>query len=108
MSTLDESFISYGTGFSNKIDEMDPEKLANINENRGIEREGDVLMTERRGELSGNDTIRLKIWNTVPRSYVLKFTPLNLNSSVISGLLEDSYLKTFTPINLEKVSTVDF
>ncbi|MBC7887077.1 MAG: T9SS type A sorting domain-containing protein [Ferruginibacter sp.] len=107
-AVLDESFTSYGA-FSNKVDNMDPVKLENINENIGISRDGQTLMMERRQEVTGNDTIHLQLWNTVQREYVLQLSPVNLSAStIISGYLEDAYLHTTTPISLSELTKVSF
>jgi hypothetical protein len=89
---------------------MDPVKLTNINENLGIIRDGQTLMIERRQEVAGNDTIHLKLWNTVPsESYLFQFSPENLSSlSLVSAVLEDKYLHTTTPISLTDVTKVNF
>ncbi|MBC7936723.1 MAG: Ig-like domain-containing protein, partial [Rhizobacter sp.] len=106
---LDESFTTYGPYFSNKVDNMDPVKLENINENLGISRDGQTLMMERRQEIAGYDTIHLQLWNTVQREYILQLSPVNLSAStIISGYLEDTYLHTNTPINTSELTTVKF
>jgi hypothetical protein len=105
----DEAFASYSPYFSNNVDEMDPVKLPNINENLGISRNGQSLMIERRKEGEGYDTTYLKLWNTIARDYVLQVNPVNLSgSSVISALLEDRYLKTSTVLSLTDITKINF
>ncbi|MEO8763554.1 MAG: choice-of-anchor L domain-containing protein [Ginsengibacter sp.] len=108
-SVLDETFTLYGTAFSNEVNDMDPVKLPNINENLGIVRNNQSLMIERRKEFAGNDTINLQLWNTTPRNYQLQFTPVNLSSSkILSGYLLDKYLHTSTLVSLTEVTKVYF
>ncbi|MEP6951871.1 MAG: choice-of-anchor tandem repeat GloVer-containing protein [Ginsengibacter sp.] len=108
-SVLDEALTSYSPVFSNKIDDMDPVKLPNINENLGMLRDGQSLMIERRKAFTGNDTINLQLWNTTQRNYLFQFSPINLASStILSGYLEDRYLLTSTPISLSEATTVQF
>jgi hypothetical protein len=108
-ATADEAFTSYSSAYSNRVDAMDPVKLPNINENLGIEREQQSLMIERRGAFAGNDTISLRLWNTVERNYLLQVSPENLASSgIASGYLEDKYLKITTPISLSEVTRINF
>lgn len=108
-AVLDESLTSYSPYFSNKVDEMDAVKLPNIEENIGLSRDGESLMIERRQENTLQDTIHLKLWNTLKKNYALQFSPVNLSSStVISGNLIDNYLHTSTPVSLSDVTKINF
>jgi hypothetical protein len=107
-ATLDETFSSYNSKFSNKTDEFDALKLSNIKENLAIVRGNKTFMLERRSGIATNDTIRLKLWNTQPKTYFLEFNPINLSSTVKSALLVDNYLHTSTPVSLSKKSQVSF
>ncbi|MEP7141580.1 MAG: Ig-like domain-containing protein [Ferruginibacter sp.] len=109
VSMLDEAFTSYSPVFSNSVDNMDPLKLPNINENLGLKRDGQSLMIERRQEFAGNDTIYLQLSNTTQRKYILQLSPVNLSSStILSGYVEDKYLQTTTPVSLSEITKVNF
>lgn len=103
-SLLDEVFSSYGTNFSDKVDELDAQKLANVEENLAIARGNHNLMIDRSAALDETDTIQLKLWNTVAgKRYAVEFNPVNLSTTVSTAYLLDNYLKTSTPVSLNKI-----
>jgi hypothetical protein len=106
-SVLDEVFSSYSSNFSEKIDDMDASKLANIQENLAIVHDDQLLMVERRPSLHQNDEIEMKLWNTKQQAYILQFNPQNL-STTIPAWLVDNYLETVTEVPLDKISNFDF
>jgi hypothetical protein len=105
---LDEVFSSYSAAFSDEIDNLDVVKLANINENLGIVRSGNVLMVERRSAIRDNDTIALALSNTSANSYRFEVNAINLSSSVVTANLEDMYQHTSTPVSLSGITRYDF
>jgi hypothetical protein len=107
-SLLDEVLTTYSKQYSNKIDELDAIKMMNLNENLSLYRSGQNLSIERRSLASAGDTISLGLSNTTQRSYVLQFTPLNLNTDVQSAYLEDAYLHSTTPIDLKGITQIPF
>ena len=108
-AVLDESLTSYSPYFSNKVDQMDAIKMPNIEENIGLSRDGESLMIERRQENTLQDTIHLKLWNTLAKDYALHFSPVNLSASnIISGSLIDNYLHTTTAVSLSEVTKINF
>ncbi|MEO6931251.1 MAG: hypothetical protein ABI151_06455, partial [Chitinophagaceae bacterium] len=75
-AVLDEVFSSYGNNYSDKIDNLDAEKMFNIEENLAINSEGHTLMAERSRALEETDKIQLKIWNlSSEKSYLLEINP---------------------------------
>lgn len=103
-SLLDEVFSSYGTNFSDKVDELDAQKLANVEENLAIARGNHNLMIDRSAALDETDTIQLKLWNTVAgKRYAVEFNSVNLSTTVSTAYLLDNYLKTSTPVSLNKI-----
>lgn len=108
ISLLDEVFASYGKSFSDKVDNMDAQKVANVEENLAIIRENQTLMVDRSQSLDESDVIGLKLWNTAAKTYVFEFNPVALNAAVSKAYLVDRYLKTTIPIDLHKVSQVYF
>lgn len=105
---LDEVFSSYKSDYSKEIDQMDAVKMANNDENIGVEREGHTLILERRPLPANGDIIPLKIWNLAKKTYLLEINPVNLAAAGLNAYLEDKYLKTSTPIRLDKASQVFF
>jgi hypothetical protein len=105
---VDETMLSYGNNFSNKIDNYDAAKLANINENIAIWRDNATLAVERRAGIETRDTIQLKIWNTISKNYVLEFKPENLPLTIKSAVLVDNFLRTSTPVSVSDVSRIPF
>lgn len=108
VSVKDEVLIANGR-YSNEIDNMDAEKIPNVDENISIIRDGHSLMAERRGSFQKDDIIPLKIWNTLPgKTYQLEVNPTDVSGDISMALLLDKYLKTSTPLDLRKSSTVFF
>lgn len=107
-SVLDEVFSSYGSNFSDKVDDLDAQKMQNVEENLAIIRGGQALMVDRSQALEENDTIQLKLWNTAAKQYQLEFNPVNLTAGISIGYLVDNYLKTSTPVDLNRVSRLFF
>ena len=108
ISLVDEVFSSYGNTFSDKIDNLDAQKVPNVEENLAIIRDNQPLMVDRSQALDENDVIRLKLWNTTPKAYAFEFNPVALNTAVSRAYLIDRYLKTSTPVDLHKVSQIYF
>lgn len=108
-SILDEVLTSYGTQYSNHLDELDAIKPANFNENLGLSRDGKILMLERRNMNLSADTVFLKLWNMEQKEYILHLTPENLaGTSIQSATLVDHYLKTSVAIDLKEASIIKF
>ncbi len=108
-AVADEVLSAYGASYSNRVDDLDALKPANFNENIGIVRDGKTLMIERRQGYAGNDTISLKIWNTTPGNYELRFSPSNLSGSTFeSAFVEDRYLHATVAVSLSSVTTIPF
>jgi CSLREA domain-containing protein len=108
VAVLDEVFSSYSPAFSDDIDNLDVVKLANIQENLGIVRSGNVLMVERRSAIRDNDTIALALSNTSANSYRFEVNAINLSSSVVTASLEDLYQHTSTAVSLSGITRYDF
>jgi hypothetical protein len=108
VALLDEVLTSYSPAFSDNLDNMDVMKLANIKENLGIVRSGNVLMVERRSAIRDNDTIELALTNTSAESYRFEINAANLSSSVVAASLEDMYQHTSTPVSLSGITRYDF
>lgn len=108
MDVLDEAMVSYSSNYSNKIDNLDAQKPANINENLAIVNESKDFMIERREIMNEGDVIQLKLWNTQPQAYTLEITPSNFVSGNLKAVLEDKYLHTSTPIDMSAVTMVPF
>jgi hypothetical protein len=106
-SVLDEVFSSYSASFSDKVNEMDVEKLANVEENLAIVHDNQLLMVERRTALRPEDAIALKMWNVSPRDYELHIVPDHLSSGVKAWLV-DNFLKTVTPVSSDGMSSYSF
>ncbi|MBE7169234.1 MAG: T9SS type A sorting domain-containing protein [Williamsia sp.] len=108
ISLLDEVFSSYGDNFSDKVDNLDAQKIPNVEENLAIIRDKSMLMVDRSRALEENDLIQLQLWHTTAKPYVLEFNPVGLNTAMSKAYLVDHYLKTSTPIDLHKVSQIYF
>ena len=107
-SLLDEVYSSYSDKYRTEVDGLDAIKLENIQENLSIIRQGQDLMVDRRTPVINGDTLQLKLWNTVNRTYILEFNPVNLSTNTMYAALEDRYLKTITPVDLNEISQVYF
>ncbi|RZK45978.1 MAG: T9SS type A sorting domain-containing protein, partial [Pedobacter sp.] len=105
---VDEVFTSYRSNFSDKLDGLDADKVANIQENLGIINEGRALMVERRAMPKEGDVIALKLWNTTQKTYALDISPIGLSGLGLSAVFEDRYLRTFIPISLAGKTQVEF
>ena len=108
-SVLDEVLSAYGSNFSDKVDQLDAQKIPNVEENLAIIRDNQKLMADRSAALEEKDIIQLQLWNTsAAKKYLLEFNPANLSGAVSTAYLEDHYLKTSTPVSLNKVSQLFF
>ncbi len=93
-----DGFAAYfADNFSASISNEDSYKFTNLDENIGILRDGVVLSIEGRKTIAGNDTLPVKIWQLLQKSYFLKIGVNNFPPSV-SCYLEDAYLHNATLI----------
>ncbi|MFL5740171.1 MAG: T9SS type A sorting domain-containing protein [Flavisolibacter sp.] len=104
-AVLDEVFTSYSSSFSAKLDQMDAEKLPNIEENLAIAAQDKMLMVERRNMMAEGEVMKLQFWNSKEKEYVLEFTPDNMQNA-IPAWLEDKFLGSFTELALDGVTRV--
>lgn len=107
-NTLDGILATYGSAFSNNIDEMDVIKLPNLSESLSLLRQGQQLMVERRSSLGEKgDTLYLNLYNTKQRNYLLEFIPNDL-TDVVSATLVDGYLHLSTSISTTENTRINF
>lgn len=106
-AVLDGISVEYAAGYDNAVNFYDATKPANTNESLAVLRNNTELMLERRATINNNDTVFLKLWQTVQATYQFKFEPLNFGAG-LSAYLEDSYLNTTTPINLNLPTVINF
>ncbi|RYY77699.1 MAG: CHRD domain-containing protein, partial [Moraxellaceae bacterium] len=104
----DEVFTSYRSNFSDKLDALDADKIANRQENLGIITKGRILMVERRAVPKEGDVIALKLWNATQKTYLLDISPIGLSGLGLSAVLEDKYLKTSMPLSLTSKVQIEF
>ncbi len=85
-------------------------KESNFNENLGIESSDGILMIAAHSDIVKTDTLQLKMWNLVKRTYELQLKADRFDSvATLYAWLEDSYLNTKEPISLTgNVSTFSF
>lgn len=104
----DGTLTAYDDSYSNSIDAHDAKKMANFTENFGLLRTPVLLTIERRHTIELNDTIFYKMWLMQQRAYKLQIVAKNMNYPGLSGILEDTYLKTKTPVDLNDTTSVTF
>ncbi len=110
-STLADGLLArFDNAYSAAIDADDAQKQPNFNENLGIQNGTASLMVEARPDIVKTDTLQLKMWNLVKRTYELQLKADRFDSvATLYAWLEDSYLNTKEPISLTgNVSTFSF
>lgn len=107
---LDATLNQFTTDGNNAIDGKDAMKLGSIagGTSMGIAREGKNLIIERRQLLNKFDTIFYNMTTLVKRNYRLELIAEKLDENVVSGIVEDAYLKTSAPLNLTDTTMIDF
>jgi Secretion system C-terminal sorting domain len=104
----DGMLSEYNSIFNDIVTNEDALKFTNINENIGLLRHGTTLGIERRPYITDNDTLFLKLWKTVKRTYQLQLTPENMGHPGMMAFLEDSYLANSTPLSLSDLNVINF
>lgn len=105
---MDGTLSMYHVDFSNEVNNQDARKMFNPGENIGIERDGKVLIIERREEITSSDTIFLKLWNTRIITYQLQLVSKYFSDAGVSGVLFDHYLNTTTEIDFDTGTYYNF
>jgi hypothetical protein len=106
---LDANTVVFDAAYSNAVAEEDAPKLGNPGANFAIETNSKLLAIEGTSSVKENDAIQFRMWNVQQGNYKLEFAVSNMNNSTgLSAMLEDSYLKTSTAINMEGTTTVNF
>lgn len=108
VSVADEVFVSYQSNFSDKLDLLDAQKLANLHENLAIISEGETLMAERRSKVREGDVLKLKLWNTTQQAYTFEINPIGLLGLGMGAVLDDKFLNTSLPVSLVEKTQVHF
>jgi hypothetical protein len=104
---LDGAMSSYSSNFSNVLDKMDASKLANINENIGIVRNGETYIVERRQTIG--EQIDLKVWQLFKSTnYQIQVIADNIDDKGLSAFIYDNYTKVSTPVDLNGTTTLNF
>ena len=108
----DGVLVRYDATYDDALSEDDAVKLANFNENLGIQdRNNNLLIMEARSDIQRADTLQLKLWNVSRRAYQLQVKGDNfVNAAGVHAFLEDNYLKSRQAINLsgDNITTVNF
>ncbi|MEO6327406.1 MAG: hypothetical protein ABIO55_00660 [Ginsengibacter sp.] len=107
-SIVDGILNSFATLYSNSVDKYDAVKISNFSESLSSQREGKLLVVERRLPVSSSDTIFLNMLQLKVKSYQFEFKADNFSNSALSAFLEDSYLNTSTPVNLQGSTMFNF
>lgn len=106
-SLADEVLASFNAAYSNKVDEMDIEKMPNFNENLAFVRGEKNLAMERRSLPKAGDTLHLKVTNTVEGTYRFGFISANAGSA-LPVFLEDLYQRVSTPLSRDETTEILF
>ena len=105
---LDGVLNEFDRSFSNNIDELDVQKIANSSENISIASNEKDFTVERMMIPGQNDTIFYKLGMLKVRKYAFEFTLANLYNDGLTAFLEDLYLNTQTILNLSGTTKVRF
>jgi hypothetical protein len=109
---LDATLTQFTNDGNNAVDMKDAKKIPGMSGGTqlGMLREGKNLIIERRKSIAVNDTIFYNLMSASKRNYRFEFIAdnLNLTGDVVSGFLEDAYLKTVTPVDLNDTTRIDF
>ncbi len=105
---LDGTMLEFESDFSNQVDIDDAIKLTNSGENISIVNQDKYLVVERRAEIQQTDTIYVSLSQLKQKTYLLQFTPQNINTNGLQGILIDKYLHTQTNIDLQSNNSIQF
>jgi hypothetical protein len=98
----------YNRSYHDSVTIEDAYKMTNIRENLGLNRYGTMLAIERRPDITGPDTLFMKLWKTSQRNYQLEFVGINLDQPGVTAFLQDAYLGTSLSIGLNTATKVNF
>ncbi len=105
---VDGILNTFADTYSNSIDKYDAVKLKNISECLASQRQGQLLVAERRQPVTSADTIILYQLQMKVKSYRFEVLADNFNTNGLTAVLEDSYTNTSIPIDLQGRTTFDF
>jgi hypothetical protein len=80
-------------------------KSVNNNENLSIQKSGSDLIMASASEPKAGETLQLRLWNTVNKTYQLEIKTANFEGQGLMAVLVDRYLKTETLLNLNNAVT---
>ena len=103
----DGNMVEFDNAYINAVDITDAVKFSNVNENFSLMRNSQQLAVERRSEIEVTDTLFYQFTKGSKRKYQFELA-VNINTSAMIGLLEDSYTKNSTPVNLLGTTLVNF
>lgn len=104
----DGNLTQFNNNFSDSVLVEDAIKFTNINETFGVERHGVKLALESRPDLTVMDTLFLNLSRATQRAYQFNFFATHLDSTNLTGFLEDKYLHTKTAISLCTTTLINF
>lgn len=104
---MDGADANFNGAFSNGIEEEDILKPGNITENISFYNSGKYLLKEMRDIPTKDDTISLRLWNTLKQRYRFVVGGMSL-SSAVRPYLADKYLNTLTALSSDDTTGYEF
>jgi hypothetical protein len=87
----------------------DVQKAVNSGENLSLQRDTNSLMVFSNPAVRAGDTLRLKLWNTSQKTYLLEVKAMNLALTGLTAFLIDQYKKKTIPLSLTgTITPVEF
>ncbi|MBL0356950.1 MAG: T9SS type A sorting domain-containing protein [Chitinophagaceae bacterium] len=105
---LDANVVVFDAAYNSSVDENDAVKLGNPGANFAIETDSKLLAIEGRQPATSNDVVQFRIWNLQQQSYKLEITAIDISTTGLSAVLEDSYLNTAIAIDLVSTTSINF
>lgn len=96
----------FADDYDSAVSYEDSYKFSNLDENIAIARHGILLSVEGRKPVSVTDTLPLKVWQFLQKSYTFKSVLNHLSN--VDTYLDDSYLNTSTKLKNDDTTFIPF
>jgi hypothetical protein len=104
----DATINDYDDSYSNTVDQLDAKKMSNLNENLSIKTTDSLLVLDRKHTITTADTIFFNLTGVKLGQYQFEFLPQNINLTMFTAYLEDSYTQVRTPLDLTDTARYTF
>ena len=103
----DGNLVLVNDSYSNSVDVADAKKMSNFGENFGIQKDGSLLVVEKRTAFVESDVISFSMSRLKAVAYRLEIITEAIDAGLVA-YLDDSYTKIQTPLSNQGTTTYDF